>query len=425
MSAMFFYRAATNLLSPFARSVLSWRERSGKEEAGRLDERLGFASRPRPKGGLVWLHGASVGECISLLPLVDRLIQRDMDVLVTSGTVSSARVLAARLPSGATHQYAPLDVAKFVNRFLDHWAPDIALFAESELWPNTLSAVHSRKIPLFLVNARISRKSVERWRRAPGLCKRLLEMIDLCLAQDSENAARFLSLGASRVRVAGNLKFDVAPPPVSSARLAEFNGAVGARPLWAAVSTHPGEEEIVLAAHEEVAQRVSGLLTVIVPRHPERGETIADLAQSRGLRAGLRSAGDEPRRGMDIYVADTIGELGLFLRAASLVFMGKSLVAEGGQNPIEPAKLGCAILYGPHIENFSDVYAELANARAAARVNDAESLARAVHFLFSEPSRMRKMGRAGADAVGRLGGASQSIITALEPYIAQMTLERQ
>lgn len=425
MSALFFYRVATNLFSPLARVFLSWRERAGKEDPARLDERLGLASRPRPKGALVWLHGASLGECLSLLPLVDRLIQRDMEVLVTSATVSSARVLAARLPSGAMHQFAPLDAPKFVNRFLDHWNPDITLFAESELWPNTIAALRARKIPLLLVNARISRKSVERWRRVAASCKKLLEMIDLCLAQDSENAARFLGLGAPRVRVAGNLKFDVAPPPVSSARLAEFNGAVGARPLWAAVSTHPGEEEIVLAAHRDVAQRVSGLLTVIVPRHPERGETIAYLAQSNGLRVGLRSAGDEPRRGMDIYVADTVGELGLFLRAASLVFMGKSLVPDGGQNPIEPAKLGCAILYGPHVENFADVYAELAQARAAARVNDADSLARAVYFLFSEPSRMRKMGRAGADAVGKLGGASQSIVAALDPYLAQMTLERQ
>lgn len=425
MSALLFYQLATDLLSPLAPAVLAWRARSGKEDASRLDERLGIASRRRPKGGLVWLHGASLGECLSLLPLVDRLIQRDMEVLVTSGTVSSARVLAARLPSGAMHQYAPLDAPKFVKRFLDHWKPDIVLFAESELWPNLVAAVHARKTPLFLVNARISRKSVERWRRVPHTCRRLLEMIDMCLAQDSENAARFLSLGAPRVGVAGNLKFDVSPPPATSGRLAEFNGAVGARPLWVAVSTHAGEEEIVLAAHAELAQRIPGLLTVIVPRHAERGEEIAYLAHARGLDVGLRSAGAEPRRGMDVYIADTMGELGLFLRAASLVFMGKSLVAEGGQNPIEPAKLGCAILHGPHVENFADVYAELSQARAAARVTDADSLARAVHFLLSDPARMRKMGRAGAEAVAKLGGASQAIVAALEPYLAQMAVERQ
>jgi 3-deoxy-D-manno-octulosonic-acid transferase len=250
-------------------------------------------------------------------------------------------------------------------------------------------------------------------------------MFDLCLAQNSENAARLLSLGAPRVRVAGNLKFDVAPPPAEAAKLAEFNGAVGARPLWAAVSTHEGEEEIILAAHAELAQSIPGLLTVIVPRHPPRGEWIAELAEARRIKAVLRSTGAEPWRGTDVYIADTIGELGLFLRAASLVFMGKSLVGEGGQNPIEPAKLGCAILHGPNVENFAEVYTELSNARAAARVTDAESLARAVHFLLSQPSRIRKMGRAGAEAVGKLGGASQNIMAALEPYLAQMALERQ
>lgn len=425
MSALFLYRLATMALTPFARTLLLLRARWGKEDAGRLDERMGIAGLQRPAGRLIWLHGASLGECLSLLPLIERLIQRDAYVLVTSGTTSSARVLSARLPAGAAHQYAPLDAPKFVGRFLDHWRPDIALFAESEIWPNVVSGVHARKKPLFLVNARISRKSVKRWSRAPAAVARLLSMFDLCLAQNSENAARFLSLGAPRVRVAGNLKFDVPPPPADANMLAEFNGAVGGRPLWAALSTHEGEEEIVLAAHAELANSIPGLLTIIVPRHPSRGERIAKLVQARGAKVRLRSSGSGPWRDTDVYVADTVGELGLFLRATSLVFMGKSLVAEGGQNPIEPAKLGCAILHGPNVENFADIYAELSAARAAARVTDAESLARAVHFLLSQPARIRKMGRAGAEAVGKLGGASQNIMAAVEPYLAQMALERQ
>jgi 3-deoxy-D-manno-octulosonic-acid transferase len=425
MSALLIYRLTTMASAPFARAFLSWRARPGKEDGGRLDERLGVPGLRRPPGRLVWLHGASLGECVSLLPLVERLIQRDMDVLVTSGTVSSARVLSARLPAGAAHQYAPLDIPKFVDRFLNYWKPDIVLFAESEIWPNVICAVHARKTPLFLVNARISRKSVKNWSRFATACAKLMGMFDLCLAQNSDNAARFLSLGAPRVRVAGNLKFDVPPPPVEAGRLAEFNGAVGARPVWGAVSTHDGEEEIVIATHAELAQSIPGLLTIIIPRHPSRGERIADLARARGLNFGLRSRGAEPWRETDIYIADTIGELGLFLRAVSLVFMGKSLVAEGGQNPIEPAKLGCAILHGPNVDNFADIYAELSAAHAAARVTDAETLARAVHFLLSDPARIRKMGRAGAEAVGKLGGASQTIMAALEPYLAQMALERQ
>jgi 3-deoxy-D-manno-octulosonic-acid transferase len=414
------YRLATIALTPFAGAALEWRASQGKEEPARLGERLGIASRERPEGRLVWLHGASLGETVSLLPLVERFIQRGSEVLVTSGTVSSARILTQRLPAGAFHQYSPLDAPRFVDRFLDYWRPDIAIFAESELWPNMVASVRARGVALVLANARISRKSAERWSSVPSAARGLFGVIDLCLAQDSENAARFLALGAPCVRIAGNLKFDVPPPPVDAARLAEFNGAVGARPVWAAVSTHEGEEEIILDAHAAIAEHIPDLLTVIVPRHRERGAEVAQLAQARGFSTALRTHDGEPRRETQVYVADTIGELGLFFRSVSVVFMGKSLVPGGGQNPIEPAKLGCAVLYGPHVDNFNEVYSELAAAKAAARVTDAASLARAAQYLLSEPARMRRMGRAGAEVIGRLGGASRGIMTAIEPFLAQI-----
>lgn len=425
MSLLKLYRLATIAATPFASAVLNWRAKLGKEDPARLAERMGESHRPRPTGRLVWLHGASLGESLSLLPLIDRFIQRGLDVLVTSGTVSSARVLSARLPAGAFHQYAPLDAPKFVERFLDHWRPDIAVFAESELWPNIVAAVRARGAPLVLANARISRQSAERWRAVPGAAKSVFGAVDLCLAQDSDNAARFLALGARCVRIAGNLKFDVPPPPADSARLAEFNGAIGARPAWAAISTHPGEEDIVLDAHVEMAAQSPGLLTIIAPRHHERGVEILDAARARGLRAALRSQEPEPRRDVDVYVVDSVGELGLIFRSVGVVLMGKSLLPGGGQNPIEPAKLGCAILYGPNVENFTEVYGELAAAKAAARVGDVASLARAAQYLLSEPARMRKMGRAAAETVERLGGASRGIMTAVEPYLAQMAVAQQ
>lgn len=414
------YRLATIAATPLAGPALSWRASQGKEDPERLDERLGVASRERPEGRLIWLHGASLGETVSLLPLVERFIQRGAEVLVTSGTVSSARILTQRLPAGAFHQYLPLDAPRFVNRFLDYWRPDIAVFAESELWPNMVAALRARGVALVLANARISRKSAERWSGLPGAARRVFGAIDLCLAQDSENAARFLALGARCVRIAGNLKFDVAPPPVDAARLAEFNGAVGARPVWAAVSTHAGEEESIFAAHAEIRKQIPNLLTVIAPRHRERGLEVAELAQAQGFATAMRTRDGEPRRETQIYVADTIGELGLFFRSVGVVFMGKSLVPGGGQNPIEPAKLGCAVLYGPHIDNFNEIYTELAAAKAAARVADAAALARAAQYLLSEPARMRRMGRAGAEAVDKLGGASRAIMTAVEPFLAQV-----
>ncbi|MGJ0506684.1 MAG: 3-deoxy-D-manno-octulosonic acid transferase [Methylocystis sp.] len=417
------YRLATVALTPLAGPLLNWRVTQGREDPARIDERLGFASRERPPGRLVWMHGASLGETLSLLPLVERFIQRGAEVLVTSGTVTSARLLCARLPAGAFHQYIPLDAPQFVDRFLDYWRPDIAIFAESELWPNTVAALSARGVALVLANARISRESAERWSRLPGAARKIFRAVDLCLAQDPENAARFIALGAPCVRVGGNLKYDVPPPPADPARLAEFNGAIGARPVWAAVSTHEGEEALVLDAHMDVAKTIPELLTVIVPRHRERGAEIAALAQARGLPVALRSRDGEPSAGVAIYVADTVGELGLIFRSVGVVFMGKSLAAGGGQNPIEPAKLGCAVLHGPYVDNFSEVYAALAAAKAAARVTDASALARAAQYLLSDPKRMRRMGRAGAEAVEKLGGASRGIIDAVEPYIAQVAIE--
>ncbi|RNJ49964.1 3-deoxy-D-manno-octulosonic acid transferase [Methylocystis hirsuta] len=426
MSLLTVYRLATIAATPFASAALNWRANHGKEDPARLAERMGESNRPRPRGRLVWLHGASVGESLSLLPLIDRFIQRGLEVLVTSGTVSSARVLSARLPAGAFHQYAPIDAPKFVERFLDHWRPDIAVFAESELWPNIVAAVRARGAPLVLANARISRKSAERWRAVPGAAKSVFGAVDLCLAQDSDNAARFLALGARCVRIAGNLKFDVPPPPADSAKLAAFNGAIGARPAWAAVSTHPGEEDLVLDAHVDMAAQTPSLLTIIAPRRWERGVEIVEAARARGLTAALRSQESEPRRDVDVYIVDSVGELGLIFRSVGVVLMGKSLLpGGGGQNPIEPAKLGCAILHGPHVENFTEAYGELAAAKAAARVTDAASLARAAQYLLAEPARMRKMGRAAAETVERLGGASRGIMTAVEPYLAQMAVAQQ
>lgn len=420
MALLTLYRVATVALTPFAGAILSWRATQGKEDPARLEERLGRSARARPAGRLIWLHGASLGETLSLLPLVERFIQRGAEVLVTSGTVSSARLLSTRLPAGAFHQYMPLDAPAFVDAFLDHWRPDVAIFAESELWPNMVAALRQRGVALILANARISRQSAARWSRVPGAARKVFGAVDLCLAQDSESAARFLALGAPCVRIGGNLKFDVPPPPADAARLAQFNGALGARPVWAAVSTHEGEEEIILDVHDKLVRQIPGLLTIIVPRHRERGAEIAQRAGARGLSAALRTRDGEPKRDAAIYVADTFGELGLFFRSVGVVFMGKSLAPGGGQNPIEPAKLGCAVLYGPHVENFAEVYAELAAAKAAARVADAAALARAAHYLLSDPARMRRMGRAGAETVEKLGGAARGVISAVEPFLAQV-----
>jgi 3-deoxy-D-manno-octulosonic-acid transferase len=401
-----------------AGSLIKYRARRGKEDLARAGERKGIAGRPRPKGRLVWLHGASVGETVSLLPVVGRLCEAGLNVLLTSVTMTSAEILTRRLPPGALHQYAPFDTPLFMRRFLDHWQPDLALFAESELWPNAIIEAYRRSIPLVLVNARMSERSLRRWRRLPRSIAALTGCFDLCLAQSELDAERYRFLGAYAVMAAGNLKYDVPAPPADQVELAALKGMTAGRPTLLAASTHPGEEEILARAHGELAQRFPGLLTIIAPRHPQRGADAAAAVRSAGLRPHLRSLGQPPDASCDIYVADTMGELGLFYRLAPIVFMGKSLVPHGGQNPIEPAKLGAAILHGPHVANFAAVYAALDEAGGARPVNDGQALSETFAELVRDPRSLRDMARAAGQTVGRLTGAVDRTMKAIEPYLS-------
>lgn len=419
------YMAGTRLLGPFTRLLLQARARRGKEERTRVGERRGEPSLARPRGRVAWLHGASVGETLSLLPVVERLTQRGLAVLVTSGTVTSARLLERRLPAGAFHQFAPLDVPAYVRRFLDHWQPDLVLIAESEIWPNMLVDVDRRGIPLVLVNARMSERSFRRWQRMGGMIEAVLGRFDLCLAQSPGDADRLARLGAPRVGVVGNLKFDVPPPPADPLRVSALSGLIAGRPCWIAASTHPGEDEIVAAVHRAIAPHFPGLLTIIAPRHPQRGDEIAAVAGDFELRAAQRSRGLEPDSSVDLYIADTMGELGLFYRVAPVVFVGKSLVGDGGQNPIEPAKLGAAILHGPHVQNFADVYAALDRDGGALAVPDAQQLANTLMRLLGDGMRMRKMARAASATVDSFGGGVDRTMAAVEPYLMQMHLEER
>jgi 3-deoxy-D-manno-octulosonic-acid transferase len=416
------YRLATRVLAPISGLLLSWRRSRGKEDAARLGERRGFASRPRPQGPLVWLHGASVGEALSLLPLVERLSQAGRATLITTGTVTSARLLAERLPGRAQHQYAPLDAPQFMRRFIKHWRPDVALIAESELWPNMILEASAAKTPIVLVNARLSERSYARWKgRLPSFAGALMARIDLALAQSQADADRFILLGAPRVEFAGNLKFDAPAPPADLQELALLSGRIAGRRVWIAASTHEGEEAQIAEAHRLLAARFPDLLTLIAPRHPDRGAEIAERLRALGLDCALRSRGAEPGAEA-IYICDTMGELGLFYRLAGVVFLGKSLAADaagGGQNPIEPAKLASAILHGPHVANFADAYALLDAAGGAAPVRDAGELAETLAALFRDGGRLRAMARAAAQAVESQTGALDRTLRAIAPYLVE------
>lgn len=412
------YRGGLFLLEPAAAGLLAWRRRKGREDGARLPERRGIAGRARPDGPLAWVHGASIGEVLAVLPVVERLTQAGLHVLVTTGTRAAAEVVARRLPPGAFHQYVPLDLPRYVRRFLDHWRPDLALVAESELWPNIILDLERRGVPLVLLNGRLSERSYRRWRRMPVVARALLSRFALCLAQTPADAERLRDLGARRVAAIGNLKFDARPPPADPRAVAHLQAAVAGRPVWVAASTHPGEEELVVAAHRALESRFPNLLTIVAPRHARRGADIAALAVETGLAPARRSEGAEPDRETNLYVADTSGELGLFYRLSSLVLVGGSLVPHGGQNPIEPAKLGAAILHGPHVHNFADIYAAIDRAGGALPVADGERLTRALADLLPDTGLQREMARAAAEAVEGLGGAVERTMRAIEPFVA-------
>ena len=386
------YAVLTDLARPALEIWLAGRLRRGKELPGRLDERRGGARIPRPAGKLVWFHGASVGECLSLLPLITDLTQRGCTALITSGTVTSAALLAERLPAGAIHQFAPLDRRAWIERFLDHWQPDLVLWAESELWPNMLAAIARRKIPAVLVNGRLSDRAFNGWRKWPTIARETLSAFDLVLAQSETDRVRFASLGARDVKVSGNIKLAAPPLAANAEALQALRRAIGTRPCWLAASVHPGEDYAASAVHQELSALHPGLLTLVVPRHPERGVEMAATMAKAGLSAARRAAGDAPTPATQVYIADTMGELGLFYRLAGIAFLGKSLAVGGGQNPAEPAALGCALVLGPDMSNFREITAELLADDAAVQVADGAGLAEAVDSLLQDHARRDALG---------------------------------
>src|SRR4051812_5432232 len=329
------YQKLSAAVVPLSPALINRRLKKGKEDPARVGERRGISRDIRPHGPLVWIHGASVGEVLAAAALIERLRALEIRVLLTSGTVTSAAIVAKRFPGDIIHQYVPYDSPRYVDRFLDHWRPSLALFVESDLWPNLILSSAARRLPMVLINGRMSPRSFPRWRRVSSTISALLVKFEVCLAQSETDADRFSTLGARNVLTTGNLKLDVPAPPADQAKFEKLMSMTRGRPVIVAASTHPGEEEILIEAHRTLAGFFPGLLTVIVPRHPDRGNAVAALVAGAGLRFKQRSHEELPAASTEIYVADTLGELGLFYRLAPIVFMGGSLVEHGGQNPIE------------------------------------------------------------------------------------------
>jgi 3-deoxy-D-manno-octulosonic-acid transferase len=412
------YALAARALTPLVPGLLARRAAHGKEEAGRMREKLGHAGLARPAGALVWLHGASVGESLSLLPVVQGLLARrpGLAVLVTSGTVASAQIMAQRLPAGALHQYAPLDAPSAARRFMDHWRPDLAVFVESELWPNLLAQARRSGARLALISARLSEASLRGWRRFPGAARAVLGGFDLVMSQDEACASRLAALGA-RDDGRLNLKLAGEALPVDASEQQNLQAALADRPLLLAASTHPGEDELVL---EAFAQLQTDALLVIAPRHPVRGADVRALSVARGLNTALRSAGEAVTPKVQVLVADTLGELGLWFALARTALVAGSLVPKiGGHNPLEPARQSCPVLTGPHIDNWTSVYAALAAVDGYRTVQDAGELSAALAEALADPAQGRAMADRALGVVQDQGGALDAALDRLIALVGE------
>lgn len=412
------YRFLTAIGAPFLGIYLAYRKMKGKEDLKRFSERLGLSERPRPDGRLIWLHGASVGETLSSLPLINKILESypDVHVLMTSGTVSSAQLMEKRLPERAFHQYIPVDRLPYARRFVDHWKPDLVLWMESEFWPNILSVVAERHIPLLLVNGRVSDKSFARWQKMPKFSSEIQGMFTESFGQTEVDVDRLTILGAKKTACYGNLKFAAPELPYDQAELDRMLEIINGRPCWTAGSTHAWEEEDVAFAHQEMKKQIPNLFTVLAPRHPSRGDEIEQMMKSKKLNTARRSKGEDVKADTDIYLADTIGEMGLFYRLGAAAFVGGSLIPFGGQNIIEPAKLKKAILCGPYMMNFKEIVARAEAVDALTVVKNKQELASAVMLLLTDASVLDKKQKNAASFAAAESNVLDRLMQALVPY---------
>jgi 3-deoxy-D-manno-octulosonic-acid transferase len=412
--------ALTRLAGPVGGAIVGARRRRGKEDPARSTERLGHPSEARPEGPLVWVHAVSVGEAMAAMPVVDRLISDGKSVLVTTVTTTSAALVGHRLRPGLIHQFAPLDLAGPVDRFLAHWRPDLAVFVESEIWPVAIGRLADHGIPLVVANARLSPRSFQGWRRAAPAARAVFRRMSLVLAQTDDDGARFAQLGAPEVATFGNIKFDAGLPDVGDAELDALKAGIGDRPMVLAASTHPGEDEVVLTALLKLKESRPEALLVIVPRHPVRGGDIALLSEAAGLVTRRRSTGELPDGATEVYVADTLGELATFFRLADVVLMGGTFIEGiGGHNLIEPARLGAAVVSGPHFSNWLDIYHAFIEAGGLKVVRSPDEIAGATLDLIADPALRTRQAAAGERVVAGSAGAVARTIEAIRPLIGR------
>ncbi|WP_026017292.1 lipid IV(A) 3-deoxy-D-manno-octulosonic acid transferase [Bartonella birtlesii] len=421
-AAFLIYRIVGFCLRPVVPFYLLFRTIRGKEEQGRQKERLGKGHKIRPQSPLIWLHAASVGETLALVPLIDYILLLKISVLLTTCTVTSSSLVKKKFGNRLIHQYAPLDLDLAVRRFLSHWKPDLALICESEIWPVRIKELAKMHIPQILVNAHMSKRSFQAWKKRPVLANYIFKNIDLAIAQNDRDVTYYHALGVKSVALSGNLKADIVPVE-DQTLLTYYRRALGNRPVWAAISTHEGEEEIAFEVHRILKDYLPDLLTIIVPRHPERLEDLLKKCNNENLRFVRRSSNAVPDKNTDILWGDTIGEMGLFLRLSKVSFIGKSLCGDGGHNPLELALFGSAILTGPHVSNFQEMFEQFLTHEAAYMIQDTKQLAIQVYRLLTDEILRQEMTNKAYEIATGMAGALERTLKILDPFLQPLVIQ--
>ncbi|WP_455477191.1 lipid IV(A) 3-deoxy-D-manno-octulosonic acid transferase [Bartonella sp. B41] len=422
-TALLIYRMIGFCLRPIVPFYLFLRAARGKEERGRQKERLGKSYKVRPQSPLIWLHAASVGETLALFPIINYILSLKINVLLTTDTVASSSLVKKHFGSRLIHQYAPLDLDLAVHRFIDHWKPDLALICESEIWPLRIKELAKMRIPQILVNAHMSERSFKAWQKRSVLAKHIFKDIDIAIAQNERDVAYYHALGVKSVALSGNLKADIFP--IEDKELLEhYRSAIGDRPVWAAVSTHEGEEQIVFEVHKILKNYLPNLLTIIVPSHSERLEELVKICTNKGLRFVYRSDNVAPDQKTDILWGDTVGEIGLFLRLSKVAFIGKSLCGDGGHNPLELALFDSAILTGPHVSNFQEMFGQFLMCDAACMVQDTKQLAIQVYRLLTNEELRKEMVDKAHEVATGMAGALERTLKIIDPFLQPLVIQK-
>jgi len=384
----FLYQTLITILLILSPLLISIRILRKKEDKQRFKEKFCFHSKKRSKGNLVWFHGSSVGEVLSILPLIHELEKnKSIDqILITSSTLSSAEIFKKFKSRKAVHQFFPIDSILFSHKFLNYWKPTITIFVESEIWPSIFKTINKKNIPLLLLNARITKKTFKRWNYIKNFSNTIFKNISTAYPQNKETFNYLKRLNLSKIKRIGNLKF----VNNNQNKLIKLNKTLlknlKYRKFWCASSTHHGEEIICSKVHINLKKKYKDLLTIIIPRHIHRVDRIVKEIKDLKLNVVLHSSQPKKLKGTDIYLVDTYGETKKFYEASNIVFMGKSLTEKGGQNPLEPARHGSSVLYGPNIENFSDIYKLLDKLKITHKVNGINSLTNLVNKLIIKPN---------------------------------------